>query len=219
MPDLPVSPLGRGHPLRGSLLRLPALLGVGLLVTGCGLGFQWTGLSGGSDEAHGASAPASEVDEGSTSTRASEGADSGPESAPPAETLLAQGQALLIAGRHAEAVPALEAYLVVGTQSEHRLHATWALALLHLIPESPVRDQGKALPYLDRVRAEHPASIEAVTAGLLQGMIRDLARSRATVNEQEATIDELNKLVEQLKQIDLNRRSGGRDTSGWPPRP
>jgi hypothetical protein len=135
-----------------------------------------------------------------------------------AASLLEQGQALLIAGRHAEAVPPLEAYLVVGEHEPHRLAANWSLALVFLLPDSPVRDERRAAPLLDRIVEEHPASIEAVHARLLRGLLGDLSRSRATVEEQRRSISELNQLVEQLKQIDLSRRSGGGGI-GIPPRP
>jgi hypothetical protein len=135
-----------------------------------------------------------------------------------AESLLDQGQALLIAGRHAEAVPPLEAYLVVGEHEPHRLAANWSLALVFLLPDSPVRDERRAGPLLERIGQEHPASIEAVHARLLRGLLGDLSRSRATIEEQRRSITELNQLVEQLKQIDLSRRPGGGGL-GIPPRP
>ena len=191
MPDRLPSPSSR--PTRGLLLA--GGVACALLLSGCG-------LRGSGGEAQAAASPGAAA--GSTPPGSAEAAPP-----PRAEVLLEQGEALLIAGRHAEAIPALEAYLVVGEVPEHRLSASWALALAHLHPENPRRDPARARFFLGQIREEHPGTLQAVHATLLEGMVRDLSRTRATVEEQQRVIAELNQTVEQLKQIDLNRRPGG----------
>jgi hypothetical protein len=129
-------------------------------------------------------------------------------SAPP-EALLEQGRAMVVAGRFAEAVPILEAYLVFGDHPEHRVQAAWTLAMVYLLPESPMRSQSRALPLLAQIVESHPGTVEALQAGWLRGLLQEQARQRTTMQEQEQSLRELNDLVEQLKRIDLNRRPPG----------
>ncbi len=203
MPDIP--------PQTG---RTAALVLVLAVASGCGLSIGPFGAGPGPATAGATSDAGAQVVEDPDAVDAS---DTGPATGA-TEVLLQQGQALLIAGRHAEAVPPLEAYLVVGENPAHRLAANWSLALVFLLPDSPVRDTRRATPLLERIVDEHPASIEAVHARLLKGLLGDLAQSRNTVDEQRRTIGELNQMVEQLKQIDLNRRPGG-GGAGIPPFP
>jgi hypothetical protein len=125
------------------------------------------------------------------------------------EALVEQGQALMIAGRHEEAIAPLETYLVFGDDPRHRLDAAWALALVFLVADPPIRSTERAAPLLERIREEHPGTVHALQAGWIQTLLRDLSLSRATVQEHERTIRELNALVEEMKRIDLSRRTGG----------
>ncbi len=125
------------------------------------------------------------------------------------EALVEQGQALMIAGRHQEAIAPLETYLVFGDDPRHRLDAAWTLALVFLLADPPVRSTERATPLLERIRKEHPGTVHALQAGWIETLLRDLSRARATVQEQERTIRELNALVEEMKRIDLSRRTGG----------
>jgi len=135
--------------------------------------------------------------------------DASPESDPASEALLEQGQALLLAGRFEEAVSALETFLIFGENPEHRREAAWALALVHLLPNSPLRQPARALMLLAEIGEGYPGTLEALQATWLQAVLREGERDRTTLREQEQTIRELNELVEQLKRIDLNRRPPG----------
>ena len=135
--------------------------------------------------------------------------DASPESDPASEALLEQGQALLLAGRFEEAVSALETYLVFGEHPEHRREAAWSLALVHLLPNSPLRQPARALTLLAEIEEGYPGTMEALQAAWLQAVLREGERNRSTLEEQGQTIRELNELVEQLKRIDLNRRPPG----------
>jgi hypothetical protein len=132
-----------------------------------------------------------------------------PGATPATEALLEQGKALLLAGRFEEAVSALETYLVFGEEPEHRREAAWSLALVHLLPQSPLRQPARALSLLAEIEEGYPGTLEALQATWLHAMLREGDRNRSRVQEQEQTIRELNELVEQLKRIDLNRRPPG----------
>ncbi|TVP50057.1 MAG: hypothetical protein EA350_01050 [Gemmatimonadales bacterium] len=123
--------------------------------------------------------------------------------------LLDQGHALLVAGRFEEAVAAFETYLVFGENPAHRRTATWSLAMVYLLPTSPLHSQTRALALLRTLEDGHPRSLEAMQAGWIRTVIQEGTRNRSTIQEHERTIRELNELVEQLKQIDLNRRPPG----------
>jgi len=182
-------------PLRaGSIAVLAAAV---LLLSGCGLRSSAAGES-----------PASVDPEGTAS--GAEASETSPGYEEPAtEILLEQGRALLVAGRHEEAVAAFETYLVFGEDPEHRRSATWSLALVYLLPTSPLRSQPRALALLATLEEGHPGSLEAMQAGWIRAMLQEGARNRSAIQEHERTIRELNELVEQLKQIDLNRRPPG----------
>ncbi len=169
-----------------------------LLLGGCG-------LRGGGGHAEVAALPAADLTESERTPRVE--VEEPP--SPPAEALLEQGRALLVAGRYAEAVPALETYLVFGDHPRHRVEAAWTLAMVYLLPESPVRSQTQALPLLEQIIEAHPGTVEALQAAWLRGLLQDQGRQRTTIQEQERNIRELNELVEQLKRIDLNRRPPG----------
>lgn len=170
-----------------------------ILLPGCGL----RATSPGPVAAPGGSESAVEASTAGTAELA------GSPTPPATEALLEQGQALLLAGRFEEAVSALETYLVFGEEPEHRREAAWALALVHLLPQSPLRQPARALSLLAEIEEGHPGTLEALQATWLQAVLREGDRDRSTLQEQEQTIRELNELVEQLKRIDLNRRPPG----------
>jgi hypothetical protein len=189
MPDsLACSPLRAGS--------IAALAAAVLLLSGCGLRSSAAGES------------AASIDPATTSGAEESEASSSYEE-PATEMLLEQGHALLVAGRHEEAVAAFETYLVFGEHPDHRRAATWSLALVYLLPTSPLRSQPRALALLRTLEEGHPGSLEAMQAGWIRAMLQEGARNRSAIQEHERTIRELNELVEQLKQIDLNRRPPG----------
>ncbi|CAN5720575.1 hypothetical protein BH23GEM11_BH23GEM11_05870 [soil metagenome] len=185
-----------------------AVLGAAVLLSGCGLRSSAGGeLAAPTDHAADPSASVAAAESsGESSTRYEK---------PPTEMLLEQGHALLVAGRYEEAVAAFETYLVFGEQPDHRRSATWSLALVYLLPTSPLRSQPRALALLDSLAEAHPGSLEAIQAGWIRTVLQESARNRSALQEHERTIRDLNVLVEQLKQIDLNRRPpGGGESEG-----
>lgn len=149
-----------------------------------------------------------------------EAPDAPPDAFAGASVLLVEGRALFVAGRHEEAAGAFEAYLLFGREAGHRAEAAWNLALLHLLPASPVRSPSRAMALLEGIVEQHPGSVEALQARWVQGLLDENTRQRTTLQEQARSLRELNELVEQLKRIDLNRRPpGGGGSSPPPPRP
>lgn len=94
--------------------------------------------------------------------------------------------------------------------------ATWGLAVTYLV--EPTRDYERARILL-RELENRGGSPESVTARTVGRLLDDVGRLRSQVAEQQAAIQALNEMVEQLKLIDLNRRpapNAGNQTSGPP---
>ena len=101
-----------------------------------------------------------------------------------------------------------------------RAEALWGLAMLHLLPESPVVDRERATGALEELRDAHGESIRGAQARWILGMLDELQTMRTQMNQQAELLRQLNETVEQLRRIDLNRRpTGGRgDTVPSPTR-
>jgi hypothetical protein len=198
MPDFPASSRLRACSI--------ATLVAAVLVSGCGIRSSAAGEA--SAPGSHASSDAAESESGSYGASSYE--------APATEVLLDQGHALLVAGRYDEAVAAFETYLVFGENPDHRRAATWSLALVYLLPTSPLQSQPRALALMATLEEAHAGSLEAMQAGWVRALLQESARNRSAIAGHERTIRELNELVEQLKQIDLNRRppGGGRPGGG-----
>jgi len=101
-----------------------------------------------------------------------------------------------------------------------REEALWGLAMLHLLPQSPVVDRERAMAALEELRDTHGESIRGAQARWVLGMLDELQTMRAQMDQQAELLRQLNETVEQLRRIDLNRRpTGGRgDTIPSPTR-
>lgn len=89
----------------------------------------------------------------------------------------------------------------------------WAMAMIHLLPESPFLDRERGQEQLALLEENFPEAIEGVQATVLRQLFRELDRTAADAEEGERLVQELTRTVaqvreamEQLKRIDLNRR-------------
>jgi hypothetical protein len=197
--SLPVGSPGSSTPLRGrSALPLGVVL---LLLPGCvGVG---RGLDG----------DAPQVPEPRPDPIVVEEVEELPAPEVGATPLLYEAERRMGAGEIERAVEAYETYLAFGGSENGAERALWGLALAYLLPDSPVRNRERATSLLERLLERHPESVEATQARWVQQVLQDLSQTRAVAEERERTIRQLNETVEQLKQIDLNRRP----VSGRPP--
>lgn len=121
-------------------------------------------------------------------------------------------------GRYRTAAALFERYLtedrhVGGVEGEDD-RALWGLAMLHLLPESPLHDREEAMAMLDRLVTEHGESRWGIQARWTRDVLQELDDVRGQAARQEALLRQLTETVEQLRQIDLNRRpTGSGDTT------
>ncbi len=144
----------------------------------------------------------------------------------PDELLLDQATTHFEAGRLQQAANLNRQLLEMeGVPSTRRERALWSLAMIHLLPESPLHDPTRARADLTRLGNEHGESVRGQQARWLLGLLDDLDQVRGQVAEQTELLEQLTETVEQLRRIDLNRRpsSGGgppgRPESSRPPQP
>ena len=136
--------------------------------------------------------------------------------AAPAEALLDLATIHLEAGRLDEAAGLKRRALAMeGVPAARRQQALWSLAMIHLLPESPLHDVDQARSDLTRLEAEHGDSVPGQQARWLLGLLNELDRTRTDLAEQAEVVEQLRETVEQLRRIDLNRRPSG----GGPVRP
>lgn len=95
--------------------------------------------------------------------------------------------------------------------------ALWGLAMVFLLPESPIQDRERGTDALERLTEEFGTSVPGAQARWLLGLLAELEQVRTQVAQQEDLLRQLNETVEQLKRIDLNRRPAGSSPSGTRP--
>lgn len=123
--------------------------------------------------------------------------------------LLTEGEAALARGETSLAVGAFQDYLAFGERDERAARALWGLSVALLQPDTDVQDPARAYRLLAALSERHPDTVEGLQASWLHGLLLELERSQAVAAEQAQVIGRLNEMVEQLRQIDLNRRPGG----------
>lgn len=84
--------------------------------------------------------------------------------------------------------------------------ALWGIAMIHLLPDSPLRDPERAQEALLELENEFEGELPAFQAALVRGLVEELAGVRAVAQEQEEVLRRLVDTVEALKRIDLTRR-------------
>jgi len=125
---------------------------------------------------------------------------------PPGPDFFEVGQGYFAKGDFAKAAQAYEIYLRDNFSPANGDEALLRLALTHALPESSVRDMPKALALLQRIVKSFPQSPFAAQAEFILGLQREVERLRFDVGRRDDRIRQLSEELEQLKQIDMNRR-------------
>jgi len=121
--------------------------------------------------------------------------------------LLEQATAHFEAGRLQQAANLNRQLLeMTGVPAVRRERALWSLAMIHLLPESPLHDPGRARTDLARLGEDHGESIRGAQARWLLTLLEELDQVRGQAAEQAELLEQLTATVEQLRRIDLNRR-------------
>jgi hypothetical protein len=129
-----------------------------------------------------------------------------PESAP--LTLLEQAELHFEEGRYEWAESLFVRYLESheARTDGQRDRALWGLAMVNLLPDSPMQDRERAMVALDRLAEAHGETVRGAQARWVRSLLAELEQIRAQVDEQERLLIQLTETVEQLRRIDLNRR-------------
>lgn len=123
----------------------------------------------------------------------------------PAQLRLSTAWSFLAGGDYEDAYEQFQSVIEEEDLPDVRGEAVWGMALVHLLPQSPLRDPewaGTLLDYLQRQYPDRPLGIQAAWA---QGMLDDLDEVRGMVTEQEEALQQLTDTVDRLRSIDLNR--------------
>jgi hypothetical protein len=128
----------------------------------------------------------------------------------PAE-LLEAGETHLREGRYTEAERSLIRFLESDGTSDPVAteRALWSLALVHLVPESPLRNRENALVALRQIEEAEDDAIAQLKVRWIRSILEEVDTLRRQAAEQQALLTQLIETVEQLKRIDLNRRPTG----------
>ncbi len=133
-----------------------------------------------------------------------------PEPSPSSGVL--RGRSLLADGRYSEAARQFEWVLTVEPARESRADALWGLSLVHLLPDSPLREPDQADALLEALADEFPDTLPGMQAVWLRSILEDLRIATERAAAHERAVRELEETLEQLRQIDLGRRPSGRST-------
>jgi tetratricopeptide (TPR) repeat protein len=116
------------------------------------------------------------------------------------------GEKYFAAGDYAKAAQAYEAYLAKDSTSANRDAAYFRLALSHALPEGRSRDLPQAMKLLALFLDRFPQSPLRPQAELLLSFQKDIDRLRVDVGKRDERIKDLTLELEQLKQIDMQKR-------------
>lgn len=120
---------------------------------------------------------------------------------------LAEGRARLEArdfGGASESFDRVVESTIAGSQD--RNEALWELAMIHLLPESPLLNVDRGTTLLRNLSEESPESTLGLQARWLRQSILDSADTRRQLRDREAQIEELTRALELYRRIDLERR-------------
>jgi signal transduction histidine kinase len=144
-----------------------------------------------------------------------------PAEAPDGDRILEEADQRFYEGNFVEAERAfvryLESYEARWPPQEAR--ALWGLAMIHLLPDSPLHDQPRARTFLEQLSARYAGSVRGDQARWIVGILDELDQIRTQVDQQEALLGQLTETVEQLRRIDLNRRPTRPRPDTLPPLP
>ncbi len=195
----------------GLMSRMAFVLAIGFVVAGCGR-LGW----GDDPPAPEPEPPAAEIEPPPLDAPAEEG---------PETLILDEAEHRFDEGDLEGAARLFQEYLggQTNSDSEREAQALWGLAMIHILPESPIQNRDRALGLLDRLVTEHATSVRGAQARWLLSTLEELEAARTQVSQQQALVQQLTETVEQLRRIDLNRRPTGGgtrpDTLPLPPSP
>lgn len=132
-------------------------------------------------------------------------------------TALAEAEALLRQdaldfldeGNLAGAAESWEAFLAFRGMQPGAEEALWWLAVLHILPDSPIHSPQVGEQRLAALAERFPGTMEGQQARLILLLMTELEETRRTAEDQAERLDELARTIEALRRIDLNRRPGG----------
>lgn len=102
-----------------------------------------------------------------------------------------------------------EAFLAFRGMEPGAEEALWWLAVLHILPDSPIRAPEEGQARLQSLSERFPDTMEGQQARLILLLMTELEESRQTADDQAERLEELARTIEELRRIDLNRRPGG----------
>lgn len=114
---------------------------------------------------------------------------------------LPEADRLLAAGEYEAAAQIYESHLEAGDGADGTDRALFGLALIRLLPESPLHDPAVATTLLERLVLAHPHSAYASSAAAMLALSQD----NLTL---EAEIERLRTQLDELRRIDLESGPG-----------
>lgn len=140
--------------------------------------------------------------------------------APPSlQSRLALARSLVASGYHEKAVHEFERILSLDPSREQRAEALWGMALVHLLADSPARDEERALALLSQLEEEFPDTLAGMQAGWARATLGDLAEVRREAEELSELTRRLRSDLQLLRKIDLDRRPSRSPSDSAPPPP
>ena len=155
----------------------------------------------------------------------------GPEVEELDRSLLEEAEAHFRAGRYYQAEFLFQRYLTLADGIEvdngsifgpdndvpATQEALWGLAMLHLLPDSPLEDRERGMVSLERLSEEYGDTVRGAQARWVLEILDELHMVQAQMDEQAELLRQLTETVEQLRRIDLLRRpTGGRSSDTLP---
>ncbi|TVP74565.1 MAG: hypothetical protein EA352_10510 [Gemmatimonadales bacterium] len=115
----------------------------------------------------------------------------------------------LDAGDLEAAAESWEAFLAFRGMEPGAEEALWWLAVLHILPDSPIQAPDEGQARLAALAERFPETMEGQQARLIILLMTELEESRRAAQDQAERLEELARTMEELRRIDLNRRPGG----------
>ena len=125
---------------------------------------------------------------------------------PPPPDYFQEGEQRFRQGDYANAVRFYELYLKGNPSGLNRDRTLFYLALAYFFPGSPVRNSERAEELLKRLLSEFAESPYVSQVRFILGLQDELQNLRSTAREREEAMKRLQEELEQLKEIDMQRR-------------
>ena len=125
--------------------------------------------------------------------------------ASPSPNYLERGDQSFDAGNYPEAAEAYRAYLDANPRGRDADRVLFRLALAYALSESPARDLGRAAEQVERLHRQYPSSPWKPAADFLLRQVTAIEELRADLSQRDARIQELNRELDQVRQVELQR--------------